>query len=261
MDIIVLVLVVLLLMVLALVLVSVAHRRTVRGGGNAEPETLPKLAPETLQKLREVWEAAAGEKNEVAGRILPTGEVAVDAKGYYDGMPQDLMRVDLPGMQFHTHPRISGPGCETLTPPSASDIFVIMERSLPEAVVTQRGVWLVSPRAKLDFYGVVAMMRYVHMLNARLEMPNCRQGILAKKEDENVQDLARAYARLLSEPDGRVLNGRCDICDIEDSELLEAVRGLYSMASENDILDAHHHGPLQFVGRTPVLVEWVPWPS
>lgn len=260
MEFIVLVLVVLLLVVLALVLISAAPRPTVRGGGNAEPEpeTLPKLAPETLQKLREVWEVAADEKNEVTGRVLPTGEVETDAKGHESGIPRGLMRTDLPGVLFHTHPRVSGPECETLTPPSANDILNVIERGRPEAVVTQRGVWMILPRAKLDFYGEVSMVRYVYMLNAQLEVPGCREFTPLEKEGENAQNLARAYARLLSEPDGRVFNGRCGI---EDSELLKLVRGWYSMASERDMSDGEHGGPPQLVQRKPLLVEWMPWPS
>lgn len=188
-------------------------------GGAAPKKSNKKAAQEIITndemaQLHRVWHEAALAKVEFGGRVVD-GKVVVDARGYETGVPSELMKLDEPGLHYHTHPLVEHVDKEgdllgvELTVPSAEDYFVTAEKiRQPSLVATQHGVWVITPREHAiehdRNYALYTAMAYAIFLQVNLEVP----GGTLFNNNSSVLQLAQQYSKLASNPDARVFNYR-----------------------------------------------------
>jgi hypothetical protein len=215
------------------------------------------ISAENKNNLHKIW---LDNKVEVGGRL--TDKPYIDVIGYETGIPSNKIRYDLPGIRFHTHPKIQNPLhiSETLTPPSAEDYINIIQYKQTEYVLTEHGIWMIQPLRTNTFMSECALTYYISILNIQLTHDDSAIFPNLKKSRDDIAYLAKTYASLVSDPDGRILNisNKKTLKYITD-ETVEIISQMYSAASPTDIVKGIHVGMAQFIGDPPIKLTWHPY--
>ena len=252
-----------------------------RGGGRLRGRH--RVSKTLCDSVCRVWQRGAGEGREYAGRILSDAVVGGSLiRGYDTGVPTSKIDYASPGLRFHTHPPSKGrlPG-DLLSPPSPQDYYVILAKGDPELVVTERGVWRITPRRRYgesELHGLaIGLFIYVAALNGLCEMTgddrtpvNSLRGaagqlnstdrkLLASfRSCRTVEDLGRTYSKFMTTPNGRVLN-----TTLQPSLLTMAADWLRSVSdSPEEVRRAVTRGAAGaehlriFIAARPLRVEW-----
>jgi len=225
-----------------------------------------KISDEHKYNLHKIW--IDNQVIEVAGRL--TTKPYIDVIGYKTGMPYSKIRYDLPGIPFHTHPKISEPisFSETLTPPSAEDYINIIKDKRTEYILTEHGIWMIQPIRINTFITECALSYYVLILNMQLATGGSNNSthrddnIFSSlvKSKQNINSYAKTYSKLISDPNGRLLNiSNKKILKIFTNQVIEMISQLYSTAPSSDIEKSILIGMSQFIGDPPVKVTWHPY--
>jgi hypothetical protein len=197
---------------------------------------------------------------EIAGRL--TDKPDIDIIGQEDGIPYDKIRYDLPGIRFHTHPRqkdFNDEESEKLTPPSVEDYINIITHKQTEYILTEYGIWMIQPLRTTTFITECALAYYVFILNIQLIRMKYAVFPSLRKNRQDINYLTKIYSKLMSDPDGRLLN----ISELDDSvrktaikETVACISTLYSEAPKDIIKSSILSGMAQFIGDPPVKVTW-----
>lgn len=213
------------------------------------------ISNENKDALHKIW--LDNQDVEVAGRL--TDKPYIDIIGYETGIPYSKIRYDLPGIRFHTHPKIQNPISisETLTPPSVEDYINIIQHKQTEYILTEHGIWMIQPLRTNTFITECALSYYISILNTQLMYDNYAIFPSLIKLRHDIDYLAKTYSKLISDPSGRILN-------ISDKKMLKHITNntikiishLYSTAPKSDIKKSILTGMSQFIGDPPIKVTW-----
>jgi hypothetical protein len=197
---------------------------------------------------------------EIAGRL--TDKPNIDIIGQEYGIPYDKIRYDLPGIRFHTHPKpgdFNGEESEKLTPPSVEDYINIITHKQTEYILTEYGIWMIQPIRTTTFITECALAYYVFILNIQLIRIKYAVFPSLRKNRQDMNYLTKIYSKLMSDPDGRLLN----ISELQDSirktaikETVDCISTLYSKVTKDIIKSSIISGMAQFIGDPPIKVTW-----
>lgn len=222
------------------------------------------LTSDLKVKLYEVWKQSHAENREFAGRVDGANAV-VDIKGDYDRIKTSDIDYNLPGIRFHTHPKIvdmEDIGAE-LTIPSDSDYFNILKHSKPEYVLTQHGIWIITPR-DIDVDQIIpGMLLYSNSLMVHTDNGKCRTKFSKKRFDTNTREsinkIANTYANLISKPNGNIVNFDQECSTVAVNLALESFNQLYDHPDHDSPGHIMYDNLEEFVKLHPLKVVWKSW--
>ena len=213
------------------------------------------ISKENKDELHKIW--LDNQDVEVAGRLAD--KTHIDVIGYETGISYSKIRYDLPGIRFHTHPKIKNQVniSETLTPPSVEDYINIIQHKQTEYILTEHGIWIIQPLRTNTFITECALSYYVSILNIQLISDEYAVLPSLMKLRHDVNYLAKTYSKLISDPDGRLLNiSDTKILKQVKKDTIEVISQIYSTAPSADIKKSILSGMSQFIGDPPIKVTW-----
>ena len=213
------------------------------------------ISKENKDALHKIW--IDNQDVEVAGRL--TDKPHIDIIGYETGIQHSKIRYDLPGIRFHTHPKTQNPVniSETLTPPSVEDYINIIQHKQTEYILTEHGIWMIQPLRTNTFITECALSYYVSILNIQLLSDEYAVLPSLMKLRHNVNYLAKTYSKLISDPNGKLLNiSDKKILKQVKKETIEIISQIYSTTHSADIEKSILKGMPQFIGDPPIKVTW-----
>ena len=119
---------------------------------------------------------------------------------------------------------------------------------------------MIQPLRTNTFMSECALTYYISILNIQLTHDDFAIFPNLKKSRDDIAYLAKSYASLVSDPDGRILNisNKKTLKYITD-ETVEIISQMYSAASPTDIVNGIHVGMAQFIGDPPIKLTWHPY--
>ena len=183
------------------------------------------------------------------------------------------IRYDLPGIRFRTYPKMDKLVC--ITPPTVGDYINIIIHKQTEYILTEHGIWMIQPLRTTTFITECALSYYVIILNTIIfdlhgnniqSVSHPRSAVLYKsRHDTNY--IAKTYSKLISSPDGRLLNIPKELQKIAINNTIDIISDIYPTNPSNkqkpispDVIKSSiFAGIQQFIGDPPVKVTWHPY--